>query len=252
MRRIGKHKLYRGDCLRVMRKIPDGSVDMVLCDLPYGTTACKWDIVIPLTELWEHYKRIVRPGGGIVLFGVLPFSAMLVASNVSGYAHSWVWDKKLSANGPLARFQPLKIHEDVIVFRNGSGLLYKPQGTIPCHKTNYRSNTEIGSSGKHKYIQTVTNFPKSIITFSAASRKEKVHPTQKPVDLCEYLIRTYTNKGMVVLDNTMGSGTTGVACVNTGRVFVGIEQDKKYFKVAVRRVRMARRHLKQLKGKKKC
>jgi len=228
-------KLIKGDCLERMADIPDGSVDMVLCDLPYGTTACKWDSVIPFEPLWAAYRRVCKKNAAIVLTASQPFTSFLVASNPRNFRHAWVWNKRLSANGPLARYQPLKITEDVLVFGEGR-VAYFPQGTTPCHKKNYRSNTKIGSSGKHSYIQTVTGFPANLIEFSAAARNQKIHPTQKPIALMEYLIRTYTNVGETVLDNTMGSGTTGVACVNTGRCFIGIERDDEYFKIASNRI----------------
>lgn len=230
--------LLMGDCLKRMTEIPDGSVDMVLCDLPYGTTACKWDSVIPFEPLWVAYRRVCKKNAAIVLTASQPFTSALVMSNLKWFKHSWVWNKRLSANGPLVRFQPLKITEDVIVFCFGS-MNYSPQGTKACNKVNYRSNTQIGQSGKHKYIQTVTDFPTNLIEFSAAARNQKLHPTQKPVALMEYLIRTYTNEGETVLDNTMGSGTTGVACANTGRRFVGIERDDTYFAIAQRRIEEA-------------
>ena len=227
--------LIHGDCLEEMAKIPSGSVDMVLTDPPYGTTACKWDSIIPLEPMWEQLKRVIKPNGAIVMTASQPFTTTLIASNMKMFKYCWVWNKRLSANGPIARYQPLKITEDVVVFGRGR-TEYFPQGTIPCNKVNYRSNTDIGASGKHKYIQKVTNFPKNIIEFSSAARNKKVHPTQKPVALMEYLIKTYTNEGETVLDFTMGSGTTGVACKNLGRDFIGIEKDDKYFGIASERI----------------
>ena len=229
--------LHHGDCLEVMQAIPDGSVDMILCDLPYGTTACKWDTIIPFEPLWAHYRRIAKRNAAIVLTAAMPFTAALVMSQPKMFRHAWVWNKRLAANGPLARFQPLRVTEDVLVF--GEGITYQPQGVTDCHKVNYRSATEIGASGKHTYIQTKTGYPSNVLEFSAAARNNKLHPTQKPVALMEYLIRTYTQEGETVLDSCMGSGTTGVACANTGRRFIGIERDDKYFAIASERIAAA-------------
>lgn len=231
------YTLHHGDCLEVMAGLPDNSVDMILCDLPYGTTACKWDTVIPFEPLWTQYRRIAKRNAAIVLTASQPFTSALVMSAPDLCRHTWVWNKRLAANGPLARFQPLKVTEDVVVF--GQSIKYRPQGLVPCEKINYRSNTEIGSSGKHKYVQKATGYPKNLIEFSSAARNAKLHPTQKPVALMEYMIRTYTQEGDTVLDNCMGSGTTGVACVNTGRKFIGIERDDKYFAIASERIAAA-------------
>jgi len=233
-------KLINNDCLVAMKEIPDGSVDMVLADPPYGTTACKWDSIIPLEPMWEQLKRVIKPNGAIVMTASQPFTTTLISSNMKMFKYCWVWNKRLSANGPLARFQPLKITEDVVIFGDGR-VEYFPQGTVTCNKVNYRSNTEIGNSGKHKYIQKVTNFPKNIIDISSAARNKKIHPTQKPVALMEYLIKTYTNEGETVLDFTMGSGTTGVACANLNRDFIGIEKDLDYFNIALERIEKAQK-----------
>lgn len=230
-------ELMQGDCLELMSRIPDGSVDMVMADLPYGTTACKWDSVIPFEPLWAHYRRVCKKNAAIVLTASQPFTSALVMSNAKMFRHSWVWNKRLSANGPLARFQPLKVTEDVLVF--GQSITYNPQGVTECRKINYTSDSDLGGDNKRKYVQTKTGYPKNLVEFSNAPRGEKVHTTQKPVALMEYLISTYTNEGETVLDNTMGSGTTGVACANTGRNFIGIERDEKYFQIAKERIEQA-------------
>lgn len=229
--------LYHGDCLSILPKL-DIQVDAIITDLPYGTTACKWDTVIPFAPMWKEVKRLLKKRGAFVTTANHPFTSALVMSNPGWFKHDWVWNKDLAGNGPLARYQPLKIHESVVVFCNGA-VQYNPQGTRPCNKRNYRSNTEVGNSGKHSYIQTETNFPKSILDLGHESRLTNLHPTQKPVALYEYLIRTYTNPGDTVLDLCMGSGTTGVAAINTGRNFIGIEKESKYFEIAERRIEQA-------------
>ena len=230
-------KLLYGDCLEIMAQIPDGSVDMVLCDLPYGTTACKWDSVIPFDALWAEYRRVAKKNSAIVLTASQPFTTALVASNMREFRYAWVWEKSRFANQMLAKKQPLKIHEDIVVFSKEPHFYY-PQGLIECNKITKQgekiTDNNGGGSRKTEYLQTHTNYPRSILRF--ASEGNTIHPTQKPVALMEYLIRTYTNEGETVLDNCMGSGTTGVACVNTGRNFIGIEQDDKYFAIAKQRI----------------
>ena len=232
--------LLRGDCLELMTSIPDGSVDAIICDLPYGTTACKWDTVIPFEPLWAHYKRVIKPNGAIVLFGSQPFTSALVMSNPAWFKYQWVWDKRRPSNPMLAKVQALKVHEDICVFSNGKAA-YNPQGVF---ETDGKprggvkpSKTELGFGAAIKvdYKQTKSGYPKSILTFGTDNTKN-VHPTQKPVALLEYLIRTYTNEGETVLDNTMGSGTCGSACLNTGRNFIGIEKDEAYFEIARNRI----------------
>jgi len=229
-------KLYNGDCLEVMKQIPDKSIDMILCDLPYGTTACKWDSVIPFEPLWEQYNRIIKDNGAIVLFGSEPFSTELRHSNLKKYKYDWVWNKKLAGNGILAKKQPLKVHENIMVFNT---TLYFPQMT----KGKFRKKMGLKESeitGGNSYCKETYNdeyYPQSIQEFSIANmRKGRLHPTQKPVALLEYLIKTYTNEGETVLDNCMGSGSTGVACKNTNRNFIGIELDRNYFEIANNRI----------------
>ena len=228
-------ELHHGDCLDVMREIPDRSVDMVLCDLPYGTTQNKWDSVIPLDALWREYRRLCK--GAVVLTGSQPFTSALVMSAVGLFSHSWVWSKSSSTGHLNAKRMPMKIHEDVLVFIVRDRV-YNPQGLKPYNKTTRRGGNgeNFGVSGKENY-QEWTNYPRSVLTISGEGKT--VHPTQKPVALMEYMIRTYTQEGEVVLDNTMGSGTTGVACATTGRRFIGIERDDKYFEIACKRVEHA-------------
>ena len=233
-------QLIHGDCLEKMKDIPDKSIDMILCDLPYGTTACKWDVVIPFEPLWEQYKRVIKDGGAIVLFGSEPFSSALRMSNIKNYKYDWVWNKKLAGNVFLAKSQPMKIHENILVF-NSSKERYYPIKTdidkVRKYKDKYGGGETFGKKGTGEKVHTTNGkFPKSIIDISNANRKGGLHPTQKPVALLEYLIKTYTNEGETVLDNTMGSGSTGVACINTKRNFIGIEKDDKYFEIAKKRI----------------
>ena len=237
-----------GDCLERMKEIPDGSVDMILCDLPYGTTACKWDTVIPFEPLWAQYKRMIKDNGAIVLFGSEPFSSLLRCSNIKNYKYDWVWDKKHGANFAQANKRPLKNIENVMVFydkpcfynpqkiQNPKGeekrSKYPPSLQKECFVGQVAMNADFAHFGS-KY-ESDKLLPKSILVFSRDSKP--VHPTQKPVALMEYLIKTYTNEGETVLDNCMGSGTVGVACKNLNRKFIGIEKDETYFKIAQDRI----------------
>lgn len=234
--------LRLGDCLEVMAEIPDGSVDLILCDLPYGTTACKWDSVIPFEPLWEQYRRIAKKNAAIVLTASQPFTTALIASNIRHFKYCWVWEKSRFANQILAKKQPLKTHEDVCVFY-GRQPTYNPQGLIEVNRVTKQGARITDNSGggvrSTEYRQTHANYPRTVQSFKSAGRT--VHPTQKPVALMEYLIRTYTNEGETVLDNCMGSGTTGVACANTGRHFIGIERDPGYFEIARSRIEQAHR-----------
>lgn len=220
-----------------MKEIPSGSIDMVMADLPYGTTQNKWDSVIPLAPLWAEYKRVCRKDAAILLTASQPFTSILGASNIEWLRYAWIW-KKLAATGHLnAKRMPMKDYEDVLMFCSGSSV-YNPQGLKPYGKVTRRGHNgeNFGVSGTENF-QEFTNYPRLCLTFNSDS--EKLHPTQKPVDLMEYMVRTYTYEGQTVLDNTMGSGTTGVACVNTGRSFIGIERDETYFAIAERRIREA-------------
>ena len=241
---IGSAVLYRGDCLEWMTMIPDGSVDMILCDLPYGTTACKWDTVIPFESLWAHYRRIAKRDAAIVLTASQPFTSVLTCSNLAGYKHRWVWDKVKPGSGLRAKYEPLRNVEDVLVFCSGK-LSYYPQKTpkkLRSEKKNDSNGEAFGGARVERYHDNGgEGYPKEIITISNADQRNRSHPTQKPVALMEYLIRTYTQEGETVMDNCMGSGTTGVACVNTGRNFIGIERDEKYFQIAADRIAESQR-----------
>lgn len=236
-------QLIQGYCLEVMKDIPDGSVDMILCDLPYGTTACKWDSIIPFEPLWNHYERIIKDNGAIVLFATEPFGAMLRMSNLHLYRYDWVWDKVSVVGFANAKKMPLRNVEYIAVFYKKLPT-YNPQGLIPMNKNikNGKAHTTRGEKGisainggrfKDCYTQEYTNYPKQILKYG---REQGYHPTQKPIALLEYLIKTYTNEGETVLDNCMGSGSTGVACKNTNRDFIGIELDEKYFEIAKQRI----------------
>ena len=245
-----QYKLYKGDCLEVMDQLIEQEikVDMILCDPPYGTTACKWDSVIPFDEMWERLNKLIKPNGAIVLFGTQPFTSKLINSNIKNYKHSWVWHKKNASNIFVAKYQPLKTTEDIIVFSyKGRRVNYYPIMSSG-HKDRTsekpgRQKTDIFApikSGEFKHGDNKRGderYPKHLIEFSNAKRTGQFHPTQKPVDLLEYLIKTYTNENELVLDFTMGSGSTGVACVNTNRKFIGIELDDKYFEIAGNRIK---------------
>lgn len=237
--------LMQGDCLELMKSIPDGSVDMILCDLPYGTTACKWDTVIPFEPLWVQYKRVVKKNGAIVLFAQTPFDKVLGCSNLSGLRYEWVWEKTEATGHLNAKRAPMKAHENLLVFYSEQPA-YNTQKTSG-HKRKTARNVDRSEKQSECYgaqegvtsYDSTERYPRSVLQFSTDKQKSTLHPTQKPVALCEYLIRTYTNEGERVLDNTMGSGTTGVACMNTNRRFIGIEQDEKYFQIAKSRIEKA-------------
>lgn len=234
---IGNGTFLHGDCLELMRSLPDGSVDMVLCDLPYGTTACSWDSVIPFDALWEQYWRVCKSNAAVVLTASQPFTTALIASQMDKFKYCWVWEKSRFANQMLAKVQPLKIHEDVCVFSNNKAP-YNPQGLVEINKVTRQGSrvTDNNGGGKRKteYVQTHTGYPRSILQFK--SEGSTVHPTQKPVALFEYLIRTYTNPGDLVLDNTAGSGTTAIAAENSNRNWICMERDPTYYESAVGRV----------------
>lgn len=244
-------ELIEGDCLEIMRELPDASIDMVLADLPYGTTACAWDAVIPFEPLWAAYWRVLKPNAAIVLTATQPFTTTLIASQIDAFKYTWVWEKSRPSGFAQAKNMPLKSHEDVCVFSRGvtghasqstKRMPYNPQGLV--YAPSIVANTKVrganesafGNRPSHKesYVKEFTNYPRSVLEFASETGAE--HPTQKPAPLFEYLIRTYTNEGDTVLDNTMGSGTTGVACANTGRNFIGIEKDAGYFDIACKRL----------------
>ena len=236
-------KLMQGDCLEKMQDIPDGSVDMVLCDLPYGTTACKWDSVIPFEPLWEQYRRIAKPNAAIVLTASQPFTSALVMSQPRMFRHEWVWRKEAGSNFATVKFGPMKEHESVLVFSrrrvNYFPILQERVGRRKGRDTKsctYQASDVYGIKPQGVFSVGAMRCPSSVQDFN---RERGLHPTQKPVALMEYLIRTYTNEGETVLDNCMGSGTTGVACINTNRNFIGIELDEGYFKIAQDRINQA-------------
>ena len=246
-----KIELIQGDCLEMMKHIPCGSVDMVLCDLPYGTTACKWDSIIPFEPMWEQLKRVTKKNGAIVLFGSQPFSSALVMSNSKMFKYNWVWKKPKPTGFSHSKNMPLKDYEDIIVFSESpighinllgtKRMTYNPQGVFECKRKIKRNKkgfegTMERKSQVNEYIGDLSGFPKMIIEFNNVITNKTPHPTQKPVALMEYLIKTYTNEGETVLDFTMGSGTTGVAAKNLNRNFIGIELDETYFKIAEKRI----------------
>ena len=236
--------LMHGDCLARMKDIPDGSVDMILADPPYGTTACKWDSVIPLDRMWKQLTRVIKPNGAIVMTAAQPFTSVLVCSNLKKFKHQWVWVKNLKTGNLNARRMPMGGHEDVVVFCKKSPT-YNPQKrqrTTEVKAGNKRnSKTSVYGKQRELYVYNPSDLinPDTVITGIKCvhSSEGRVHPSQKPVALMEYLIKTYTDEGETVLDFTMGSGTTGVAAVNTGRRFIGIELDLDYFNIAIERIK---------------
>ena len=251
--------LYKGDCLEKMKLIPDDSVHLILCDLPYGTTKCKWDTIIDLDELWKQYMRVlIKPTGVVVLFGQQPFTSRLISSNYKWYKYNFIWKKNKTTQFLLANYRPMKCTEDICVFspggaaaasRHKGNMTYNPQGLVPVEIKKKNSQKRIGKMlnqahhlgpnnkliGDSEYTQKFTNYPIELIEFDIESTT--IHETQKPVKLIEYLIQTYSNEGNMVLDNTMGSGTTGVGCVNTNRKFIGIEIEQKYFDLSCDRLK---------------
>lgn len=233
-------KLIHGDCLEEMKNIPDGSVDAIIADVPYGTTQCKWDSVIPLDLMWNELNRIVKQNGAVVLHAMQPFTSNLVSSNYRNFKYSWTWNKGQGTGFLNAKKQPLRNHEDITVFYRKQPT-YNPQMRTGCKPyTCKQGSTKTENYGKQTGALTVSNgerYPLTILEFKRD--KEKIHPTQKPVALMEYLIKTYTNEGETVLDFTCGSGTTGVACKNLNRAFIGIEKERKYYDIAKARIEAA-------------
>lgn len=234
-------QLIHGDCLEKMKEIPDKSIDLILCDMPYGTTSKnKWDSVISFTDLWGAYNRIIKDNGAMLLFGQPPFSSVLIASNIKNFRYEWIWQKTLPQGFLNSNRMPLRATENVSVFYKKLPT-YNPQmrDGKPYNKGIRKANctTNYGDFGETvAKNETGKRFPINILSFSNGNHKNILHPTQKPVALLEYLIKTYTNEGDTVLDNCMGSGSTGVACVNTGRDFIGIELDDNYFQIAEKRI----------------
>lgn len=233
-------ELWHGDCLELMKDIPDKSVDFILCDLPYGTTSCEWDNIVPFEHLWKQYNRVIKDGGAVALFGSEPFSSKLRLSNLSAYKYDWVWNKKIPSGMCNAKIQPMRQTENISIFINGTSFYY-PQMTKrdkPIKAGGLKDSRSAGNAGRtmkplHKTYDE--KYPTTLITFDKV-RRGSLHSAQKPIELCEYLIKTYTNEGETVLDNCMGSGTTGVACRNLNRKFIGIELDKAYFEIAKNRI----------------
>lgn len=232
--------LKQGDCLELMKDIPDKSVDMILCDLPYGTTKNKWDSVINLDLLWKQYERIIKDNGCIILFAQTPFDKVLGTSNLKLLKYEWIWQKDNGTGFLNAKKMPLKLHENILVFYKNTPT-YNPQmrkGFKPYSQKSGRGSSNYGEQIRVITENDGTRYPVDIVEFKRD--KNKLHPTQKPVALLEYLIKTYTNEGNLVLDNCMGSGSTGVACINTNRNFIGIELDENYFNIAKERIEMER------------
>ena len=245
MNNLKRFDLYFGDCLEKMKNIEDGSVDLILCDLPYGTTDCKWDNIIPFDLLWEQYNRVIKENGAIVLFSAQPFTTKLINSNIKNYRYSWYWIKNNSTGFTFAKYQPMRKVEDINVFYKKAPL-YNPQGLVKLDKPKKRKRKQSkdtkdsiykeGSLSK-EYTVKYTNYPNNLLFFNKESKS--LHPTQKPVDLLEYLIKTYTNENDIVLDSCAGSGSTGVACANTNRRFIGIELPEHYYNIASNRISKA-------------
>ena len=237
--------LYSGDCLELMKDISSASVDLILTDPPYGTTNCRWDTIIPFDPMWEQLKRIIKPNGAICLFGGEPFSSALRMSNIKNFKYDWYWQKTTPTGFLNAKKQPLRNIETISVFYSKQPI-YNPQKThghkrkvsLAKHKQNCKKAEEYNDYGLASYDST-ERYPTQILQFKTDRQKSALHPTQKPVALLEYLIKTYTNEGETVLDFTMGSGSTGVACVNTNRNFIGIELDEGYFNIAKKRIEEA-------------
>lgn len=234
------YELWHGDCLELMKNIQKKSIDCIIANLPFGLTRCNWDIIIPFEPLWEQYNRIIKDNGAIVLFGTEPFSSHLRLSNLKNYKYDWIWDKVKGTGFLNAKRQPMRNHELISVFYKKQ-CTYNPQKTYGHkRKKSYKRKelqTEVyGQTKNNNTYESTERYPRSIQVFSTDTQKSSLHPTQKPVALLEYLIKTYTNEGDTVLDNTMGSGSTGVACVNTNRRFIGIELEQNYFDIAEKRI----------------
>jgi len=243
------NRIYQRDCIKGMKMLPNKSIDMILCDLPYGTTACSWDSIIPFDSLWEQYERVIKDNGAIVLTASQPFTTALGGSKINLLKYSLVWEKNRPTGFAHAKNKPLKSHEDILVFSKGTTvhkgqsktrMTYNPQGLVEINKPmknreSHVSNTSFTKRPSHRdYVQTHTNYPRSVLKFDMD--EEKLHPTQKPVALFEYLIQTYTDESEIILDNCMGSGTTAVAAVRTNRKFIGFETEPSYVEIANKRL----------------
>ena len=231
--------LMAGDCLELMKDLKDGSVDMILCDLPFGVTRAKWDVPLDFEELWKEYNRIIKDNGVICLFAIEPFASKLRLSNLKMYRYDWIWDKVKSTGFLNAKKQPLRCHEVICVFYKKQ-CMYNPQKTKGHPKKSAKRRTvgtDLYNAGNQEVsYESTERYPRSIQVFSSDVQKSALHPSQKPVALLEYLIKTYTKEGDLVLDNCMGSGSTGVACINTNRRFIGFEKDMSYFQIAKDRI----------------
>jgi site-specific DNA-methyltransferase (adenine-specific) len=249
------NQIIHGDCLEVMKDIPDKSIDMILCDLPYGTTACKWDVIIPFDRLWEQYKRVVKHNAAIVLTASQPFTSQLVMSNLEWFKYSWVWNKEVSGGFATAKYRPLQVTEDICVFAKDKINYFpimedaKVKNIRPINAGSSQSKTmnKMGNGAKSKHDYNPNKrFPRNLISYSKynaeCNQLNRLHPTQKPVALFEYLIKTYTNEGDLVLDNCAGSGTTAVAAINTNRNYICIEKEKEYFDIACDRISQPREY----------
>jgi site-specific DNA-methyltransferase (adenine-specific) len=232
-----------GDCLELMKLIPDGSVDMILCDLPYGTTACKWDAILPFDKIWNEYKRIIKPNGAIILMCGEPFTSQLINSNLPMFKYKWIWDKKFAGNFVTANKRPLNTFEEIVIFYNNQPT-YNPQKTKRdkpitsgkrCHPRN-RTGTEENVTYEAEKKTYDDKHPTTIISIPRQIGKGTSHPTEKPIELMEYLVKTYTNEGETVLDNCAGSGTTAIACLNTNRNYILMENEQKYFEMIENRI----------------
>lgn len=243
MRVLKLNEIHHGDCLELMKDIPDGSVDMILCDLPYGTTANKWDSIIPLEKLWGQYERVIKDRGVVVLTAIQPFTSMLITSNPDLYKYNWIYQKNQGIDPMMAKIRPLNDYEDIVVFYKEKPT-YNPQMTyvgVKDKRTTFQ-DVEVFDENKGSFVNKRPKkddgwrYPKRVIKFKI---ERGIHPTQKPVTLFEYLIKTYTNEGEVVLDNCMGSGTTAIAALNTNRTFIGIEKEKEYVDIANERIKLS-------------
>lgn len=239
--------LMQGDCLEHMKEIPDGSVDCVICDLPYGTTKCSWDVILPFDQLWLEYKRIGKKSCSFILFGTEPFSSVLRISNLKNFKYDWIWHKSKCGSAFTSKYRPQQKHETISVFGEGR-IEYYPQmlegepyyRKRKAHAEDQPNNHKLGVTSESETVNTGFRYPGTVQFFQQKwRRQDQLHPTQKPVELLEYLVKTFTKEGYTVLDNTMGSGTTGVACMNTNRKFIGIELDQCYFDIAKNRIEEA-------------
>jgi site-specific DNA-methyltransferase (adenine-specific) len=258
MEQFGNIKLYKGDCMEVMKDIPDKSIDAIICDLPYGITACKWDNVIPFEPLWEQYERIIKPNGAIVLFCSQPFTTVLINSNFKLFKYCWYWKKNKPNGWQHSKNRPMTAIEEICVFSKApmghisllgdKRMRYNPQGIVSVGNRTISKSIHGRTMGARpnqvgKEYEAFTGFPHNVLEYPNIFGSKAIHPTQKPVPLLEYLIKTYTNEGDIVLDNTMGSGSTGVACLNTNRKFIGIELDEIYFNIAKERIKQNQQEL---------